>query len=127
MRRFISTATVGALVCAAGAFLDPDKDGPTWLIFPITGFLLSAACLAVVVLPLRSLTCRFVTHSTPRFQACVVAATLIFIVGVLAVCLPSVHISMTRLGFTAFWAAYVVGLGTTFFWPFVRHDHDPAR
>lgn len=127
MRRFISSATVGALVCAAGAFLDPDKDGPTWLIFPITGFLLSAACLAGVVLPLRVLTCRLVTHSTPRFQACVVAATLLFIVGVLAACLPWPHISMTRLGFAAFWAAYVVALVTTFFWPFAGQGHDHAR
>lgn len=127
MRRFISSATVGTLVCAAGAFLDPDKDGPTWLIFPVTGFLLSAVCLAAVVLPLQVLMCRFAANSTPRFQACVVAAFLLFVVGVLAVCLPSTNVSMTRLGFTTFWAAYVIALVTAFFWPFVGQAHDLTR
>lgn len=127
MRRFISSAAVGALICAGGAVLDPDKDGPTWLIFPVTGFFLSAVCLAALVLPLRALTCRFVPNSTPRFQASVVAAFLLLLVGGLAIFLPSTGISMTRSAFAVFWAAYAVAIVATFFWPLVGRSHDPAR
>jgi hypothetical protein len=107
--------------------VDPDKDGPTWLVFSITGFLLSIACLAFVVLPLRALVCRCVPHSTPLFQASVVAAFLLLFVGAFDLSLPSAGISMTRLAFAAFWAAYAITIAATFFWPLDGHNHDPAR
>ena len=127
MLRFISSTIVGALVCAVGAVTDPDKDGPTWLTFPVTGFLLSVVCLAIVFLPLRAATRRFVPGATQRFQACVVGIFLLFLVGLLAVCLPQANISGTRPGFTAFWAAYVLALVATFFWPLAAQEHERTR
>lgn len=120
MLRFISSAMVGALICAGGALLDPDKDGPTWLIFPATGLILSVVCLVSVFLPLRAATRRFVPAATHRFQACVVGIFLLLLVCVLAVCLPEATISGNRPGFAAFWAAYSLALVATFFWPAER-------
>src|SRR5690348_1714326 len=100
MERFITSAIVGTLVCTGGVLGDSDRDG-TLLIFPITGLFLSAALLALVFLPFRWMTRRFVTHSKPRIQASIVGAFLLFLIGVLTVCLPATSLTMSRPAFGA--------------------------
>lgn len=126
MERFITSAMVGTLVCTCGVLVDSDRDG-TLLIFPVTGFFLSAALLALVFLPLRWMTRRFVTHSNQRIQASVVGAFLLFLIGVLTVCLPETGLTMSRQAFGAFWSTYVIALLASFFWPLAAQGNERTR